>query len=197
MELGLSAEEKAHPKELVKFGSYLIVLPDKVYFNTKDPTDFGSIEAEFVLTAEHSADVTYTLCDKEGNAYAANAAATAPEAPGDGQYWLDISNYHTEHISVLKQYSAALDSWNVISPTYLKICAEGIGEGFEVGDWVCVSGADVWQINSLRRITEGSHEIVGKGKTHRRNTFSCATPWQRRKEPSPTRRIFRSAGRCR
>ena len=58
VELGLSAEEKAHPKELVKFGSYLIVLPDKVYFNTKDPTDFGSIEAEFVLTAEHSADVT-------------------------------------------------------------------------------------------------------------------------------------------
>ena len=157
-DLSLTAGEK----QLIPFGSYLLILPDKKYFNTKRPSDCGSIEAEFSLTVSHTADVTYTLCDKDGAAYAAVRSDTAPNAPADGQYWLDTANYLSDNIAVLKQYSAALSSWNIISPTYVKIETPGIGAPFSVGDFVCIDGEDVRPIRCLRGITEASHEIVAK-----------------------------------
>jgi len=39
-ELGLSGEG---PKQLVSMGAYLIILPDKKYFNTANVSDFGNI----------------------------------------------------------------------------------------------------------------------------------------------------------
>ena len=41
VDLGLSDS----PKQLISMGAYVIILPDKVYFNTADFSDFGPIEA--------------------------------------------------------------------------------------------------------------------------------------------------------
>ena len=35
------------PKQMVSMGAYLIIMPDKVYVNTKDITEYGNIEATF------------------------------------------------------------------------------------------------------------------------------------------------------
>lgn len=158
VDLSLTAGEK----QLITFGAYIIILPDKKYFNTKRPTDRGSIEAEFSLTVSHTADVTYTLCDKDGNAYNAVKSATAPDAPANGQYWLDTANALTENVAILKQYSSALPGWNTVSPTYVKIATAGIGAPFSVGDFVYIDGEDVRPIRCLRGIAEAPHEIVAK-----------------------------------
>ena len=38
-------------KDLISMGAYLIVFPDKVYLNTKDLTDYGSLECERTASA--------------------------------------------------------------------------------------------------------------------------------------------------
>ena len=38
-------------RQLVSMGAYLIVLPDRKYINLSDPTDYGSIDAEFTSHA--------------------------------------------------------------------------------------------------------------------------------------------------
>lgn len=53
--MGLSVAEQDCPKQLVSMGAYVIILPDNMYINTRDLTDFGSIEAEVTaagITAE-------------------------------------------------------------------------------------------------------------------------------------------------
>ena len=63
-------------------GAYLIIFPDKVYLNTKDLTDYGSLECE--RTA--SAGVAISLCDAEGTAYSGVVqSAGAPEDPEEGR----------------------------------------------------------------------------------------------------------------
>ena len=56
---GLSAA----PKQIVGMGAYLVIFPDKVYFNTADQSDWGSLEAHF---APQSA--SYELCRFDGTA---------------------------------------------------------------------------------------------------------------------------------
>lgn len=158
VDLSLTAGEK----QLITFGSYILILPDKKYFNTKRPTDCGSIEAEFSLSASHTADVTYTLCDKDGNVYDAVKSGDAPDAPANGQYWLDTANVLTENVAILKQYSSALSGWSTVSPTYVKIATSGVGAPFSVGDFVYIDGEDVRPIHCLRGIHEAPREIVAK-----------------------------------
>ena len=40
-------------KDLISMGAYLIVFPDKVYLNTKDLTDYGSLECERIGGSGH------------------------------------------------------------------------------------------------------------------------------------------------
>ncbi len=69
-------------------GAYLIIFPDKVYLNTKDLSDYGSLECE--RTA--SAGVAISLCDAEGTAYSGVVqSAGAPEDPEEGTLWMDVS----------------------------------------------------------------------------------------------------------
>ena len=59
--VNLSVKAADCPKQLISMGAYVIILPDKKYVNTKDLTDFGDIEAEFVTEAE----VSFTPCEGE------------------------------------------------------------------------------------------------------------------------------------
>ena len=63
-------------KQLVSMGATIVVFPDKMYYNTADPSDYGSLEAEYSAAGA----VEYSLCREDGTVYPAPALAeTAPE----------------------------------------------------------------------------------------------------------------------
>ena len=65
-------------KQLVSLGAYLVIFPDKLYYNTADPSDHGSLEALYTSTGA----VEYTLCRADGSAYRQPAVSdSAPENP--------------------------------------------------------------------------------------------------------------------
>ncbi len=103
---GLSAGEK----QLVSMGAYVLVFPDKRYYNTEDPADFGAMEADLTLTG----DVRYTLCDLDGAPWPdPTTGDTLPENPANGALWLSGGT--------LCQYSEALGVWNELDTVYTKL----------------------------------------------------------------------------
>lgn len=118
-------------KQMLSMGAYLLIWPDKVYLNTKDLTDFGSMEASF----ESSGTVNYTLCDAEGTAL--TVQTTKPTDPASGDYWIDTSQ--KPHSLMVWSDSSAM--WTSVSTVYTKIAAFGIGVPFQEGDGVEISGA--------------------------------------------------------
>lgn len=129
--LGLVVNDE--PKTLISMGAYVIIMPDKMYINTADLTDYGNIEA----TVKTASTVKFELCKYDGEGYAVTATQpTAPEAPTNMALWIDTSSVpHT-----LKQYSASNAMWVSIATTYIKISATGIGKPFSEGDGVTISG---------------------------------------------------------
>ena len=128
----------AGDKQLVSMGAYIVIFPDKKYYNTDDPTDYGSLEAVYTSTG----NVKFRMCKKDGTEYDnATKSATAPEEPENGDLWIDISQ--TQH--VLKQYSAATSEWTSIATVYTKITfiSEGEVPGlFKEYDGITISGAE-------------------------------------------------------
>jgi hypothetical protein len=132
VEMGLSTEEDMCPKRLISMGAYIIVMPDKMYLNTSNITDFGNIEASFETTAP----VTFTLCRIDGTDYGASDSITEPTDPIANQLWVDTSTTP----NTLKQWSATSGMWVSIATTYIKIASAGIGANFEKYDGVSISG---------------------------------------------------------
>ncbi len=125
---GFSSDERS----FVSMGSRLVVFPDKVYINTKDYSDFGSLEAEFTSTG-----AVCSLCNVSGELYEDYVtSATEPEKGGNGDLWLDVS----DEVSVLKQFSEGMGSWVELSGTRVKILCPGIGTQFKLHDGVTLSG---------------------------------------------------------
>lgn len=52
-------------KQLISMGAWLLIWPDKAYINTKDLTDFGSLENKRVTEGE----VSFALCRPDGTVY--------------------------------------------------------------------------------------------------------------------------------
>ena len=128
VDMGLNAQ----PKQLVSMGAYVIIMPDKKYINTKDLTDFGSIEAE----VKTQAAVSFTLCKLDGTDYGADIPTQEPEEPANMDMWIDIS---TEPHS-LKQWSESSGMWVTVPTTYVKIASPNIGSPFEKYDGITISG---------------------------------------------------------
>ena len=131
--MGLSTDPEDCPKQMVSMGAYIIILPDKKYFNTTNFSDYGNIEAE-VTTA---ASVSFIPCRLDGSEYAPDYIQ--PEAPGDPQnmdLWVDTS----QEPHSLKQYSGYMDMWTGVETTYIKIRSAGIGKAFSQYDGVTISG---------------------------------------------------------
>lgn len=128
-DMGLNDE----PKQLISMGAYVIILPDKKYFNTIDHEDRGNIEASYVS----GGDVTFQLCTVDGAAYEdLTASPMEPETPANMALWIDTSTApHT-----LKQWSESSGMWVSIATTYVKISVNGIGTAFEQYDGVTISG---------------------------------------------------------
>lgn len=148
-------------KQLVSMGAYIIIYPDKLYINTENYTDCGSIEARFSQNTA-SAAASYEICDREGAGYeGATVAATAPEEPENSDLWIDTSG--TEHS--LKRYNAGTSTWVQVATVYTKISCKGIGAGFNQFDGVEITGCAAagedleGQIDALN----GSKIIYAKG----------------------------------
>ena len=145
VDMGLSTKAEHCPKTLVSMGAYVIILPDKMYFNTLDVTDYGKIEEEYNSTG----DVTFELCNINGDVYA-NATVSAGEPEKKNMaLWIDTSS--TPH--TLKQYSASSAMWVSIPTTYIKIRATGIGAKFGKYDGVTISGIKSEALKDLNAST--------------------------------------------
>lgn len=143
IDMGLSTADKDCPKTLVSMGSYVIIMPDKMWINTVD-FDFGRIEA----TVTTATATTFTHCKLDGTDYSGEdvtIGSEMPEDPNDLDYWIDTSN--TPH--TLKQYSATSAMWVAVAATYIKISATGIGAPFETGDGVTISGVEAKELADL------------------------------------------------
>ena len=143
VEMGLSTAEEDCPKTLVSMGSYVIIMPDKMWINTSD-FEFGRIEATVTTTT----DTTFTHCKLDGTDYSSEDVAISsesPENPDDLDYWIDTSS--TPH--TLKQYSATSAMWVAVATTYIKITATGIGVPFEEGDGVTITGVEIEELSDL------------------------------------------------
>lgn len=148
-------------KQLVSMGAYIVIFPDKLFINTENPEDCGSIDAAF----ESTGNITYSICKADGTAYAEpTVSAAAPASPANGALWIDTSSA----VHVLKQYSEASAIWTEIVSVYTKIRSAGIGRDFAVYDGVSISGASAVGTDVEGQIEElnGSKIIYDRGEDY-------------------------------
>ncbi len=130
-------------RRMVSMGAYVVIFPDKVYLNTADLSDYGSIEAHF--STEEGINVDYTLCMLTGENYENySTGAVAPKDAKNGELWLDTSD--TPH--VLKKYSETDSMWVSFATTFVKITSPNIGKSFKEFDCVTLSGSVVEDFNT-------------------------------------------------
>ena len=123
------------PKQIVSFGAYVLIWPDKKYFNTANLSDVGSMNREWQLAAD---TITLSMCRMDGSGYVGTITpgVNPPENPDNGAYWLDESGEN----DVLRQYSKSTDEWTEVATTYVKISATGIGAGLKEYDAIEIYG---------------------------------------------------------
>lgn len=149
--LGLSDIPADKERNLISMGAYVIVMPDKMYINTIDTEDKGSIEASFIATDE--AEVKFTLCEMDGTDYEVDMTSPnepTPETAGveklpNGYVWLDTSVTPNS----LKTYSDTTGMWVSVATTYIKISCDNIGANFKENDGVTISGITVPSLSDL------------------------------------------------
>ena len=150
-DLGLQPGQEE--KQVVNMGAYLVIFPDKVYFNTADPKDFGSLEAS-TLTA---GPVNLIQCSLDGKPLEITyVTGTMPETPADQDWWLDTAE------KKLKQYAGATGIWVVLESPLVKLSCGGIGRQFRTYDGVELSGLPVTELWDLN----GSAMLYGQGEDY-------------------------------
>lgn len=129
LDLGLAPGEK----QLLSMGAYLLIFPDKVYVNTADLSDRGSLDHSHVTAGE----VKLTMTRLDGTDLTPQTrGAEPPQAPEAGALWLDTGG----ETPILKQYSATLEGWIDFTATYVRLSAPGIGSGFGLYDGITLRG---------------------------------------------------------
>ena len=136
--LTVSTDEEMCPKQIVNFGAYVCIFPDKVYFNTMNMEDVGSMER---LWSANGTAISLVMCRADGTNYdmtQITVSASPPANPTDGQLWIDQSGTN----DVLRQYSATLTDWQEVATTYVKISGTDIGTGLNIYDGIELSGLE-------------------------------------------------------
>ena len=139
IEIDVDVEHKDEPKTLISMGSYVIIMPDKYYINTKDFNDKGKIEQSFKAT---TGTAQFSLCKLDGEGYnipQENISESAPDDPEDLEYWLDTSG----DTHVLRQYSKTSSQWVSVATTYIKISfptTTDLTQLFSAEDGLTISG---------------------------------------------------------
>ena len=159
------------PKQFVSMGALVLIFPDKKVFNTANPTG-GLTNMETSFSSTSGSDVTYTLTRQDGTAYNnPTVSPSAPENPADGALWVDTTG--SPH--VLKVYSAYSETWTQVFTTYIKISYANIGQSFNKGDGVTISGSTISDLNGTMVIQDkGNDYIVVIGMIDQTTTQSTA-----------------------
>lgn len=137
-------------KQFVRMGAYVLIFPDKAYYNTHTDT-FGQLDAAFTGTVEA------TLSKPDGTPY--GSCTTGPEEPADpqnGDLWLDTGS----DANVLRQYSSASGQWVTIPTVYTRLTAPGIGRAFGKHDGVTLSGFSQPELNGTHYLVEAKEDYV-------------------------------------
>lgn len=137
--ISVSTSSEMLPKKIVSMGAYVCIWPDKVYFNTADQSDSGSMER---LWSAASSGVSLIMCRNDGTDYditSIDRGTTPPADPYNGQLWLDESGTEDE----LRQYMSSADEWMQVMTTFVKIQATGIGSGLQEYDVINISGLEL------------------------------------------------------
>ena len=159
--LELSTLPQDLPKKLVSMGSYVIIMPDKMYVNTqKDKVGnytYGSIEASF--ESKSGDEIKLYLANRDGTDYEGipTMSLTAPNNPTNKDLWIDTSG----ETNVLKQYYETNKQWITIGTPYLRIECPGIGLNFNDGDGVEISGVVAENVSGVN----GNNVIWAKDKS--------------------------------
>lgn len=154
------------PKSLISMGAYVIIMPDKKYFNTANDTDYGNIEKRI----KPQGKVSFELCKLDGEGYGDISNIASPTAPGEPKnmdLWIDTSSVP----NTLKQYSTTNEQWVSIATTYIKIIfQEHTTENpipFKEGDGVTISGITAEGVTDLNNTmvvwASGANYIVVTG----------------------------------
>lgn len=154
---GLTFPDMSVKRQFVSMGTKIIVFPDKVYVDTADISDFGSLDATFTS----SGTVTFSLCKADGTLYENyTVSRTTPLNPSNGDLWLDTA----AEPNSLNQYSSYSGMWMPVAETYVKISSPLIGSQFSKYDGVTVSGATDNRFNGSFTVwdkTENSIVVTG------------------------------------
>ncbi len=131
---GLSAGEK----QLVSMGAYIAIFPDKMYYNTADPTDYGAMEAMY----SSAGAVRFSMCRADGTEYKTpTVSADPPTTYENSDIWIDTSG--ATH--VVKQWVSVSAQWVNVPTVYTRIQFISYGEIprlFQKNDGVTISGAE-------------------------------------------------------
>ena len=136
--LTVSADESMCPKQIVSFGAYVCIWPDKVYFNTANLEDKGSMDHTWTGNGQN---VGLVMCRGDGTNYdmtQIEVGETPPADPVSNQLWIDQSGEN----DVLRQYNVSTAEWVEVATTFVKITATGIGAGLKEYDVLDVSGLE-------------------------------------------------------
>ncbi len=152
---GIYLPDETTQRQFVSMGARLLIFPDKLYVNTADFTDYGSLEATF--ESGEGVSVTASVCKGDGELYEGYVvSATEPENAENGSLWLDTSVTPNS----LKQFSGSLGSWFELSQTYIRIACGGIGKGFSIGDGVTLSGFLEEELNGSKVLTDCGDDYI-------------------------------------
>lgn len=165
--VNISTEASMCPKTMAKMGAYVIIMPDKIWYNA-DSGECGYMESSY--EAAGGKKVTFTLCNVDGAAITwHDAAYYETNEPKNGDYMMANVNGKTS----LKVYSSTTAVWSTVTTTYLQISAEGIGKMFDKDD-----GVKITIDNSNAEWTYASNIFVnddGEGKLSTNTTIMDKT----------------------
>lgn len=134
-------------RSLIMLGAYLIILPDKLYANVEDTTDFGTIEIE---NEAPEGDVTVQPCFSDGSVAGVDyIGKTRPDNYTDNFVWIDTS-YDPP---VVKRYIEKDDTWIQAIFQYIRFTAENtnISDGINVDDSIKINGISD-ELNGVYRV---------------------------------------------
>lgn len=178
---GVIADDRM--RSLIMMGAYLIILPDKLYVNVVDTTDFGAIEVEVEAPAN---DITVQPCFSDGSVAGVDyIGKDSPDRFSDNFVWIDTSVDPPE----VKRYVEKDNAWIQAIYQYIRYTSDetDIAENLEEDDCVDVSGVSE-ELDGVTRIVQKPDDksIVVQGQ-FRDQEIKILTPIKEQAEKNDVR----------
>lgn len=141
-------------KKFATMGAYIIILPDKVYFNTEKYYDSGYIDVIKDVQVGY-----YTPCDIDGNNYIIEIETEEPSNPTEQTLW----ETKVDDKVIFKRYSSG--KWIDVQELYVKIFMLNFSatDYFRKGDVIDIAGAGI-QDGALNEFTRNGIRALNGSK---------------------------------